>query len=341
MEIYMSVLKYFEGDNSCCTKLTTLFKNLKEEHEANVKSIVAENEKLKRENRIFTGQIKDLIDQQDKLNGSLGTKSACNSATPKESKSTSYSQRNGLEHSQKTVNHNCSLCKRTFPTAAGLRMHNYHVHSKEAEDQEKFVCDLCGLAFPSKMKRDKHYRVVHNPSYKLQCKRCGKGFAGQRYLKKHLDKICTGVDVPCPLCAKSFPSAARLQIHIECTHLGTRVTCPHCPASLLTTSLYTHIRKFHSFTERCSHCAEYFPNKYELDQHVKLTHNNPKQQVHVPSSTSKTHSYFPIRPKVLTSTTEAKVPTSTTETRPKVPTPTTETRPIDPAVFLQVHLGKY
>ncbi|XP_063371867.1 zinc finger protein 14-like [Cydia amplana] len=92
----------------------------------------------------------------------------------------SYSYNNHMKYSGQHVTsdmltHNCTECRRVFPTGTMLRRHKESLHS----DERKYECPVCHTMFKSSANRTRHQRLAHEnhtgPKDKM-CDYCGKAF---------------------------------------------------------------------------------------------------------------------------------------------------------------------
>ena len=119
-------------------------------------------------------------------------------------------------------------------------------------DPQKFICDICGQEYDSKV-IFRHHRARHEgPKY--ACTHCGKRFTEDHYLRTHL-KIHMGEDAKkhqCEFCGKKFHSVKQLKNHRP-THTGEK--------------------PFH-----CDLCGESFPSTFKRREHRKKLHGGLPQK---------------------------------------------------------------
>ncbi|XP_053733402.1 zinc finger protein 239 [Synchiropus splendidus] len=118
--------------------------------------------------------------------------------------------------------HCCSLCSKTFISAAHLTLH-LATHNKE----RKFRCSTCGKFFHQSSHLMTH-KVIHSGDRPFKCPDCGKTFGRASHLKTHR-RLHTGEKpFKCTYCDKSFTQKAGLLAHVR-LHTGERpYKCEKC-----------------------------------------------------------------------------------------------------------------
>lgn len=201
---------------------------------------------------------------------------------------------------------------------------NYETHQLQHNQSEEFLCNLCGKGFESgeilaghmilhrttgflvtcpfcnqEVKRNtltQHIKYTHNS--KPKCQLCGKTFANQNNLKRHM-MIHTGIkEFECDICQKRFHQKITMQTH-RLTHVNP-FTCYQCGIKFDSKlSLATHkgssdchdMRRVKAKEElmktvkqeimttggkllgyACSLCKKMFSVEAALDQHVASKH---------------------------------------------------------------------
>ena len=110
------------------------------------------------------------------------------------------------------IQHECTLCGKTFTMKAFLRD-----HMKRHTDKRPFICDLCGKDFKSNPHLNRH-KLTHNNSKPLTCEHCGKGFGSQYNLKSHLRTHTGEKPFKCDMCPAAFTHNVSLKSHKKSAH---------------------------------------------------------------------------------------------------------------------------
>ncbi|XP_034413309.1 zinc finger protein 169-like isoform X3 [Cyclopterus lumpus] len=168
--------------------------------------------------------------------------------------------------------HDCSHCRKSFLTAAGLQSHApLHTGSRP------FKCHVCGKAFARASSLSNH-RWVHAEEKPFECAACPKAFGLQAQLRAHA-KAHAGRDrYRCSVCGKSLYDLRSLTRH-KATHSGERRHgCGVCGKRFkLSCTLKSH-EKTHAARERtflCHVCCKTFLSNCSLKAHVR-THSGER-----------------------------------------------------------------
>ncbi|XP_039757694.1 zinc finger protein 585B-like isoform X1 [Pararge aegeria] len=143
---------------------------------------------------------------------------------------------------QKYIPVNCPKCNKTFSNKYNLRVHdlrshlgeqstftcdkcnksyksqgslNYH-HKIYHEGILKYLCSLCGEAFPTRGTRNIHARI-HTGAKPFECYHCGKSYRAKNTLHRHMDMHLDIRNYACSLCPKKFRKRTHLNSHLR-TH---------------------------------------------------------------------------------------------------------------------------
>lgn len=123
----------------------------------------------------------------------------------------------------------CQCCKRKFPTMSFLRSHLKSTCSgspgnslrergdpneyREAIDDSRYKCKLCGLIFDGKGKIAQHYAQRHKHSN--ACNLCSATFNSYSNLKKHIQILHNKIHkCTCSYCARTFGQKNQLMSHM-------------------------------------------------------------------------------------------------------------------------------
>ena len=78
----------------------------------------------------------------------------------------------------------------------------------------------------------------------FQCRECGKIFARNSKLKRHVDATHGGMKHKCQQCPKEYNQIDNLKTHVKITHEGRRFPCNQCSATFVRKrDLDSHNRK--------------------------------------------------------------------------------------------------
>ena len=212
----------------------------------------------------------------------------------------------------------CVKCNKQFKSRVSLQhhIHNYHKTTYPCPSCPKIYDNRRALAHHQKtnhpednersMQQPKNLtsddsKQLDNPENTLSCKCCGRKFAFQSVLSRHV-KHCDGSVHPCLDCDKVFGTKSLLLHHVKihsteqnytCTncqkvfinklsfrrHIRHKVCtelfkkCEICGESFRSTSLALHKRThLNDGSNACLECGDRFDNKVLLDSHVKQAH---------------------------------------------------------------------
>ncbi|KAL3267908.1 hypothetical protein HHI36_007046 [Cryptolaemus montrouzieri] len=163
----------------------------------------------------------------------------------------------------------CQICKKIITKSA---LYN-HMKVQHGDGLKKFLCNLCGKTYATKMSLDVHMNV-HTKKISYDCKICSKSFTHQNYLKTHLMLHSGERPHCCDLCGKTFVQKTHLDRHMR-THTGVRpYSCSYCDkAFALNENLKVHERIHTGETpHHCSVCGKGFFNSSSRKKHETSVH---------------------------------------------------------------------
>lgn len=163
----------------------------------------------------------------------------------------------------------CKICKKIVTRSA---LYN-HMKAQHGDGLKKFLCNLCGKTYSTKMSLDVHMNI-HTKKISYDCNICSKSFTHQNYLKTHLMMHSGERPHCCDLCGKTFVQRTHLHRHKK-THTGAKpYSCSYChKAFALNENLKVHIR-IHTkeTTHHCSECGKGFFNSSSKKKHENNVH---------------------------------------------------------------------
>ncbi|XP_068083537.1 zinc finger protein 341 [Anabrus simplex] len=188
-----------------------------------------------------------------------------------------------LEHTaghSNEVQYCCHICCKKFTSLSDLGVHQYcHNQMKVKAGTKYFLCTKCKSKFTSSKALEHHLSTTdHN----YPCPNCGKVFACERYLRRHLPTHGAPESYICPVCDKGFRTEQYLNTH-RSIHTGEKpYTCHHCPAAfnrkdkLARHSLiHQAVKKFKCPFQKYLGCTKAFNRQDKLKLHI-LTHSAVK-----------------------------------------------------------------
>ena len=136
----------------------------------------------------------------------------------------------------------CDICQKMY-RKCNLKQHIKAVHDKIRD----YVCETCGLDFPSKVTLAMH-SVVHTSIRAYKCDMCEKTYKQSSHLSTHKRTVHEGrKDHVCTLCGKAFGRSEALRLHTRTVHEG--------------------IKKF-----KCILCSNAYGQSHELKKHLVSFH---------------------------------------------------------------------
>ena len=162
------------------------------------------------------------------------------------------------------------MCDKEFKLSSDFKKHFTILHANES----KFECEQCGKSFAQEGSLRRHISSIHNCE-RHSCDFCEKSFSEKGTLYKHMKSVHEGIlNHKCELCDMSFDIASRLQSHVETIHVGMKnFQCKSCDKTYTSSSaLRLHSNSMHknaTITEnKCGFCEKCFVNKGNLTKHL-------------------------------------------------------------------------
>ena len=151
--------------------------------------------------------------------------------------------------------HTCEVCKKVLSSRGGLVKHL--ITHKE---KKPYSCDQCQAQFNQNRDLNTHKMQKHTLQRPHVCGICGKGFVHKFYLMEHMNYHTGERAHQCSICGKTFHQMSALTKH---------------------TARHSTTRNF-----ACHLCAKCFVVKKDLNVHIKLVHEKPREARGIPTRDS-------------------------------------------------------
>lgn len=146
-------------------------------------------------------------------------------------------------------------------------------------------CELCGIAFPSKRRLERHLLKDHELDETYKCDLCSKKFAFRQtldiHIQTHRKKIRTqSFPYQCSTCKRRYTNEQTLIRHVNNKHKESKYVCHICGRTLCnSTTLDYHVKRHQSTRDfPCPQCPAQFVGINELERHV-LIHKDDRPYV--------------------------------------------------------------
>uniref|UniRef100_A0A8D8X520 Zinc finger protein 26 n=1 Tax=Cacopsylla melanoneura TaxID=428564 RepID=A0A8D8X520_9HEMI len=166
----------------------------------------------------------------------------------------------------------CSACSKCFGSRRALLDHQY-VHT----GVKSYPCILCEKIFTYKGGLTRHIKNRHEVKEKkppVHCEMCGKPYADQNSLGKHMKINHLGMKPKCTICNKTFYEKTGLEIHMN-THSGVKPWCCEICGRNFSTKNYLKVHtRIHTgeLPYSCQVCQKSFKQKSSLTNHIRVNH---------------------------------------------------------------------
>lgn len=169
------------------------------------------------------------------------------------------------------IDHTCEICERTFRNDRKLKRHYKHTHNVEVEDDSDEEDDWSRKKRGKDKRKNKSVKVKDdsdieevysgkkhgNRSKDYECNLCGKRFAGERCLQKHIERHEEG--------GESVPRKRRKR-----SKANEALICSFCDEEFIgRKSQYLKHMAIHT-PEVCGICDERFVDRHGLREHCKI-----------------------------------------------------------------------
>ncbi|XP_065370531.1 transcription factor grauzone-like isoform X2 [Calliphora vicina] len=169
----------------------------------------------------------------------------------------------------------CEKCSKTFSSKASFE---HHMVAKHVPREEfKFECPECKKKWPSKAKLRKHM-YCHDTNRQKICDQCGKTFACNSSMRKHVDAEHSEVKPEpeqCKICNTWYRNMSGLRTHMKFMHenIGGEHRCQICnKVSTNARALRRHIYLNHECERKfkCHMCEKAFKREQDLREHISV-----------------------------------------------------------------------
>ena len=142
---------------------------------------------------------------------------------------------------EKTKDHQCILCGKSFYNTNGLKSHmEYH------RDTCDFECKECGNKYKSKSTLSNHVKRVHEKILPFHCGDCGKRFYTRGDKEKHESIHSKEKTFSCEICSKMFRRKDDVKKHLRIHSNVKPFCCKFCDKAFKQSpNMWTHMRKHH------------------------------------------------------------------------------------------------
>jgi uncharacterized C2H2 Zn-finger protein len=171
----------------------------------------------------------------------------------------------------------CSICGKLLSKSTMKR----HFSAHTGQQQQRYVCDLCGKDYKHKEGLTVHLRS-HTNEKRYQCQFCDMKFlnwAARRFhiRSKHM------IDKPfhCFVCQKGFLTRPAMHAHVQDEHGDASWECEQCKKVFKKKGNYTtHLKLVHGNLETiaCDVCGKEFKTRKYLKQHYVI-HTGEKNYI--------------------------------------------------------------
>lgn len=177
-----------------------------------------------------------------------------------------------------STTYECFVCHKTsFFTIRSLRIHYNQCHRPKQQKSTNHVCEHCNKTFSNVYILKTHINQIHLQSVKFVCADCGKAFNRKSNLNWHQLIHKNELPCVCKICSKSFRTLSGLNLHKR-THTKEKpYKCEICnqKAYAYNTDLKRHKRSAHGIIDKefqCSKCTRIFYEPKFLRAHMQKMH---------------------------------------------------------------------
>ena len=205
-----------------------------------------------------------------------------------------------FDTSEELIKHVMEHAKTKFPfNASSIDERQILTQQKDGMGNEdgKPACLICGKVISTKYSMKRHMDT-HTGEKKFTCHHCGKQYAQDSGLQRHVTVIHEGIRrYKCPICSKVFDSNGELKSHQD-SHSDPRpFQCDQCGRTFIHQKHLYHHRKYHhtanGMRRLCKVCNRHFSSPSVLKRHHKAIHLGLKEfQCHVCSAQLSTKHYL-------------------------------------------------
>lgn len=168
----------------------------------------------------------------------------------------------------------CDICRKVLSTPGALRAH------MDRHGIYKFMCEICGKAYPSKKELILHQSTRHDIGNTFSCEYCSFKTSRKIDLIEHI-RLHTGErPFACDKCGLTFRRKFIYKKHLV-HHSEKKVQCPHCPARFFHKShMHSHCNSVHErrYVYSCIRCTSMYAKAASLRKHYLTKHEIPREE---------------------------------------------------------------
>ena len=179
-------------------------------------------------------------------------------------------------------------CEKTFTSKKDCQLHE-RGHRKPDKPHQSCMCSICGKSFSNPNRVKSHEELVHYRIRKYNCNHCSERFGTSRQRRKHAEQQ-HGISFPkpavthlypcmCEHCGRMFANQNSLAKHLPLHKLVAQY-CQYCTYTTLRPDhLKKHYLQVHhsgkTGVNRCNYCGLDYARRSSLGWHKKVKHPKP------------------------------------------------------------------
>ena len=156
----------------------------------------------------------------------VSKKHTCSKCYKSFSQQSLLNQHFDYRHTDKPKRFVCTPCGKSFELKKSWQEHNHRLHDDKGK---KYLCDFCSRSFYHFSEFTLH-RASHTGLKPFKCVRCGEAsFTSAERLTKHLKRCGVSANIQCNKCGKGYADDLGLAKHIKDVHdPKNKWVCPFC-----------------------------------------------------------------------------------------------------------------